>query len=118
MKNSYFIIGFAGVVLFLLGFYFFGEIPTGNFVSPIVEKYSFEEIPPSFELKKGETVEIDIDFGEEYIFSDDSDFFDIDPNTGVIYFVPENSGNFSVVIIALKGLDDIHTKLIDFEVIE
>jgi len=118
LKNLYLAIGLFGIVFVLLGFYFFGGMPTGHAVSPIIEKYAFEELPDSFEIMVGEEFELDVDIGEEYIFSDDSELFDISSSTGIIRFTPEISGNYSVVIIALKGLDDIHPKLINFEVVE
>jgi hypothetical protein len=108
---------------FILLVGFFGISSTGS-SSPIEEvvqdenKASFLDLPDYFEVKKGEEFILDIDFDEEFVFSDDSDLLLIDKDTGVLSFVSEELGEFKVVIIALKDVDDFHYKLVKFRVVE
>lgn len=101
---------------FVLLVVFFGISSTGEPIS--IEKVSFFDLPHSFEVKKGEEFILDIDFDEDFVFSDDSDLLYIDKDTGLFSFVSEESGEFKVVVIALKDLDEFHYKLITFQVVE
>jgi hypothetical protein len=78
----------------------------------------FDEAPDSFNLNVGEEFYYDFDAGEDYIFSDDADFFDIDPETGEVSFVPLTEGEFDIVIIAMKNAEDFYYKSIRFVVVE
>ena len=77
---------------------------------------NFNELPDTFEIPVGQEFVLDIDFEEGYIFSDDSDLFEINKENGVVSFTPEEIGAFKVVVIALRDLDDFHFKLIEFKV--
>ena len=98
------------------------DIPyTGLFIfENNVNRYDFDELPNSFEIKLNEEFNLNIDINEEgdFVFSDDSDIFDIDRDTGIISFVPNEVGEFKVVVIALKDVDNFYYKLINFVVIE
>jgi len=85
-----------------------------------VNRYDFDELPDSFEIRLNEEFNLNIDISEEedFVFSDDSDVFDINRDTGIISFVPGSLGEFNVVVIALKDVDNFHYKLINFVVIE
>ena len=61
--------------------------------------------------------EFRIDYGEEYVFSDDTDLFDINREKGIVSFIPEKEGEFYAVIIALREVDDFQYKLIKFKVV-
>ena len=101
---------------FVLLVAFFGISSTGEEIS--VEKVSFFDLPDSFEVKKGEEFILDVDFNEDFVFSDDSDLLVIDKETGVFIFLSEEVGEFRVVVIVLKDLDNFYYKLIKFRVIE
>lgn len=117
MKYRYFAVVFGIIVLFLFTFLLFQGGLTGYSVFNPMDKYNFENLPNSFQLFKGHEFGMDIDFDEGYTFSDDNELFDINSETGVIYFTPGNEGNYSIVIIALKDINDFRYKLINFEVI-
>jgi hypothetical protein len=81
-------------------------------------RYNINEIPEFFEIEKGEEFYLDIDAPEGYIFSDDSELFDIDSFSGEIDFVPEDEGEYYFVIVALNSIEDFQYKLIKLRVVE
>lgn len=91
---------------------------TGYSVFQSMDKYNFDELPDFFEIIVGNEFAIDIELDGNYVFSDNSELFDINNETGIIYFVPENEGNFSVVVIALKDVENFEYKLVNFLVVE
>lgn len=116
MGYRYFAVVFGIFAAILLSFIFL--TPTGFSVFDPINKYNFNELPSTFEITKGNEFKIDIDSEEGYLFSDDSNLFDINNETGIINFIPGNTGNFNVVIIALKDVEDLKYKLVTFEVYE
>ena len=101
---------------FVLLVAFFGISSTGEEIS--VEKVSFFDLPSSFEVKKGEEFILDIDFDEDFVFSDDSDLLFIDKDTGLLSFVSEEIGEFNVIVIVFKDMNNFYSKLIIFKVVE
>lgn len=87
--------------------------------SPAIEKYNFNELPDSFDVTLGNEFRIDIDILEQgnYVFSEDTDLFDIEKETGIISFIPEEPGEYKVNLIALENVDNFHIKLITFRVV-
>ena len=81
-------------------------------------RYDINGIPEVIEIERGEEFSLDIDAPEGYTFSDDSDLFDIDPSSGEINFVPEESGEYYAVIVALSSIEDFQYKLIKLRVVE
>lgn len=108
------------VLCLALIFVFVIDVPsTGLFIfENNVNKYDFDELPTCFEIKLNEEFILDIDKEGDFVFSDDSEIFNIDRDTGIISFVPNAVGEFSVVVIALKDVDNFYYKLINFVVIE
>lgn len=80
--------------------------------------YNFDDVPNEFEIEKGKEFFMNIDIGEGYTFSDDTDLFDINETSGVINFIPDKTGEFYVNIIVLKNIEDFRFKLIKINVIE
>lgn len=81
-------------------------------------KYDFNSLPDVFEVEKGQTLVLDIEFEEDYVFSDDSDFVDIDKEEGKLIFESNEVGEYNVVVIALKDVDNFYYKLIKFRVVD
>jgi hypothetical protein len=119
LKRLYIMAGFVFFVLLFFSFvYSYGLEFMGYSVYEPVQKYVYSELPNYFQLKTGERFVMDIDGEEGYIFSDDSQFFEIDKNEGIIDFIPYQEGKFNVVIITLKDVNDFQYKSIIFEVEE
>ena len=107
------------VAILLIGLLFalFGQITFTGFTF-FENTYNFDDLPDNFELTKGEEFNLDIHFEPDYKFSDNTDLFDINSETGEISFTPEKIGDFKAVIIVLKDVDNFDYKLIEFRVVE
>ena len=79
---------------------------------------NFEDLPSEFELKLGEPFSLNINSPEGFVFSDNSEMIDISKETGVVYFSPSEIGEFPVVFIALKDVEDFQYKVVRFRVVE
>ncbi|MBU3940622.1 MAG: hypothetical protein KKH88_01705 [Nanoarchaeota archaeon] len=112
-KKFIFLIGLVLISLLAIFFFRLGFTGYSVYENPI----DFEELPDSFEIIKGQNFILDLDIYGDYVFSDDSSLFDISKE-GLINFVPESVGEFDVVIIALKTVDDFKFKLVKFRVVE
>lgn len=79
--------------------------------------YWFDELPEEFNLTIGESFSLDIDFEDDYFFSEDSDLIDITKETGIFSFTPEEEGEFYTVFIALKDVMNFEYRLVKFRVV-
>jgi len=109
---------FFGVALVVaLVFLSFLRVYTGGATYETLQ-YNIDEIPKVIEVENGEEFYLDIDVPEGYIFSDDSELFDIDSSSGVISFIPGEEGEYYFVIVALNSVEDFQYKLVKLRVIE
>ncbi|MFH1376418.1 MAG: hypothetical protein ABIH25_02170 [Candidatus Woesearchaeota archaeon] len=83
-----------------------------------INKYNINDLPTSFTLKLGEEFYLDIDpENNKYKFSDNTDLFNINKETGEIRFTPQEVEEYNVVIIALENVKNFNYKLIKLKVI-
>lgn len=80
------------------------------------ESTYFGDLPDVITLNVNEPYYFKVDHDLGYEFSDNSPFFDIEPNTGEISFTPTEQGTHYVVIIAMRDITDFQAKPIRFVV--
>ena len=107
---------FGAILVVAFVFLSFLRVYTGAVIYEPLQ-YNLDEIPEILEIEKGEEFILDVDAPEGYIFSDDSDLFDIDPSSGEINFIPEEEGEYYFVVVALNSVDDFQYKLVKLKVI-
>ncbi len=116
MKRKIFWIYITIIILLYLALFFYIKNITGKFVIEPPEKINFDDLPESFTLKRSQLFLLDIDYKENYVFSDNTDLFDIDRTTGLISFTPTEVGEYPVVIVTLFNITEYKIKLIHFRV--
>lgn len=103
------------ISLIYLGLFLFIKSDiSGRFAIDTPETIYFDDLPDGFTLGRNQDFFLDIDYLEGYVFSDNTDLFDINETTGEIDFVPRETGTFPVVIIVLKDVENYDVKLIRF----
>ena len=116
-KRKKFWIFLVIVGLIYLGLFFFIKSQiSGAFAVETKESIYFDDLPGAIQLPRNQQFVLDVDYLDCYVFSDNSDLFDINETTGVISFVPRETGEFPVVIIALKDLENYEVKVVIFNV--
>jgi len=103
--------------LILAGLLFSFDTFTGFTIKETGE-YEFLELPEILMVERGQENFFDIDFEEGYRFSDNTDLFEIEENSGEFSFISEELGEFNVVFVALKDVDNFYFRLIRFQVVE
>lgn len=96
------------------------DMPTQSVPQPPpptnLETTNFNELPPILTLEKDKRFSLDLDHQPGYVFSDNSDLFDINPSTGVIDFTPTQSGEHIAIVAAYENIGNYELKVIRFKV--
>lgn len=105
------------IFLIYLGLFFYIRSNiSGSFFVETYEIINFDELKERYDIGINEKFALDINYLEGYIFSDNTELFDIGRETGIISFTPTSMEEYSVVIVALHDVDDLKVKVVTFNI--